>query len=107
MARAQPAWLRPLLLGVALLVSGPMSRRGWPEARVTSGAVIVFASVLHQIWQVSKRYRCPQCGDRLKEGIFINSRAPGDWDDGGPIHYVCPRCNVEWDTGREWSSRGD
>jgi hypothetical protein len=97
----------PFLLGVALLVSGPMSPRGWPEARVTSGAVIIFAWFLYQILQSFKRFRCPQCGDRLKKGIYINVRKPGDRDDGGPIHYVCPRCDIEWDTGHEWSDRGD
>jgi hypothetical protein len=95
-----------LVLAVALMVSGPISPRFWPEARVTFGALGVFALILHQIWQAS-RYRCPSCGDRLKESIYINSRAPGDRENWGPIHYVCPRCDVEWDTGSEWNDRGD
>jgi DNA-directed RNA polymerase subunit RPC12/RpoP len=99
-----------LLLAVSLLllVSGSIFRRWWPEARVTeAGALGIFAWFLYQLRQATKRYRCPLCGDRLKERIFINSRAPGDREDGGPVHYVCPRCDVEWDTGHEWSSRGD
>jgi hypothetical protein len=95
-----------LVLAVALMVSGPISPRFWPEARVTSGALGVFALILHQLWQAS-RYRCPSCGERLKERICVRGEAPGDGNDSGPLHYACPRCDVEWDTGREWSTRGD
>ena len=96
-----------LLLAVALVVSGASSPRWWPEARVTLGVTGIFAWLVYQLWQVFKPYQCSSCGDRLKERIFIRGRAPGDGNDSGPLHYVCPRCDVEWDTGREWSTRGD
>src|SRR4051812_25044550 len=97
-----------LLLAVALLASGPIFLHWWPEARVTEvGALGIFAWFLYQIQEGFRRYRCPLCGDRLNERIPISSRDPGDPDDWGPVHYACPRCDVEWDTGRAWSNRGD
>jgi hypothetical protein len=98
-----------LIVSLLMLFPGGFLRRWWPESLVQeAGAVGFFSWFLYQILlHIFTPYRCPSCGDRLKESIHINSRAPGDRDYGGPIHYVCPRCDVEWDTGSEWSDRGD
>ncbi len=45
-------------------------------------------------------YRCPACRLRLRDPI---RPAPGD-QGAGPIHYPCPECEIEWETG--WRSGG-
>jgi predicted RNA-binding Zn-ribbon protein involved in translation (DUF1610 family) len=40
-----------------------------------------------------RSYRCPSCGQRITTPTIQNRKA----DD--PIHYYCPRCDTEWDTG--------
>jgi hypothetical protein len=45
-------------------------------------------------------YRCPACRLRLREPTYL---AP-DEDHARPIHFVCPRCDIQWDTG--WKHGG-
>jgi len=42
-------------------------------------------------------FRCPNCKTRIRRQTFLAQ------PEEIRIHYVCPRCNVEWDT--LWTNR--
>ena len=91
------AWL----VGVALVgVGGSLAcvsqtARGsaaneWAMAVAAVFLLAVFTSVVNVV-RVRLFYYCPLCRARV-------SQMP-DLPPGGPILYLCPRCNVEWDIG--------
>jgi hypothetical protein len=62
----------------------------WAMAVTAVFLLAVFAAAVNVV-RVRLFYHCPQCRQRV-------SQMP-DLEPGGPILYLCPRCNVEWDIG--------
>lgn len=42
----------------------------------------------------------------LRHAYYVSFSPEAEGEGGGPIHYVCPRCEIEWDTGRSWRAYG-
>jgi hypothetical protein len=62
----------------------------WAVAVAGVFLLAAFAAAVNVV-RVRLFYHCPQCRTRV-------SQMP-DLQPGGPILYLCPRCNVEWDIG--------
>jgi predicted RNA-binding Zn-ribbon protein involved in translation (DUF1610 family) len=60
---------------------------------VAGTTVNVFVAYGKLLWF----YRCPQCRARIPR--------PPQTKTGDRIRYVCPACDVEWDTGWEVAQR--
>jgi hypothetical protein len=58
-------------------------------------AVFGFLFVALRSWGrlFTKRYWCPLCKERIRTPTIPRPQ-PGD-----PLHFYCPRCDVQWDTG--------
>jgi hypothetical protein len=96
-----------LLVSFALIVLASITtERAAPGPVAAVGGLGVVAWVAHQLARHFRPYRCPGCGDRLKK-TFLSEAAPGGREDGGPIHCVCPWCDVEWDTGSRWTNNAN
>ena len=53
------------------------------------GSMAVSSAIVFVVARRQGPYRCPRCGDLLARVIKAEPA----------IHYDCPRCRVEWDTG--------
>ncbi len=96
------------MLCVTLIVLASITtERARPGPVVGVGGLGLLAWIVYQLVQSFKRYRCPWCGDHLTERIDVGREASGAREDSGPIHYVCPHCDVEWDSGQVWSTCAD
>jgi hypothetical protein len=90
-----------LLFGAAMLgVGGSLAcasrtaegsaANGWAVAAAAVFLLAVLAAAVNVV-RVRLFYHCPQCRTRVPQ--------MPDLLPGGPILYLCPRCNVEWDIG--------
>lgn len=93
-ARRRVAVPLALLLFVAALIPVPW----WPVTKWVTvvGMTGFILALLSKFWPVMF-YRCPVCRMRLRRAIWLPP-VP-DADGGCPLHLVCPRCEIEWDTG--------
>lgn len=64
-------------------------RIDWCVAAFAVGLGVGLVGLIRQE-RLFRRYCCPDCGGRLENP----SRRPGE-----AIDYVCPRCDVIWETG--------
>jgi hypothetical protein len=75
------------------------ARNGVANAWASFAAFVCFLAVIAaagNLFRLMWFYRCPRCRARL-------ARAPAR--PGDRILYVCPTCNVEWDTGWKVATR--
>jgi hypothetical protein len=95
-----------LVLSFAVIVlASATTERAAPGPVSAVGGLGVVACLAYQLVRHFRPYRCPGCGDRLKKTFL--AEAAGARGEGGPIHCVCPRCDVEWDTGGRWTGNAD
>lgn len=85
-------------VAIVLFVAALIPILWWPATNwVTLLGMLGFILALLSMAWPTLFYRCPACRMRLRRGIWL---APVlDETGGSPLHFVCPRCEVEWDTG--------
>ncbi len=96
------------ILGVLLVIANIIAHQLWPANQIYAlacqlGVALCFGSCFLIIAWRTLTYRCPVCRKRLWKASYRGSFETGDEI---PIHYICPRCEIEWDTGRSWSPPG-
>jgi hypothetical protein len=97
-----------LLLAIALIVvASSTTERAAPGPLAVIGGMGIVAWVAYQLVQYFKPYRCPGCGDHLTEMICVGRHGSRNQEEMGPVYYQCPRCDIEWDSGRVWSDNAD
>ena len=68
----------------------PFEELWW--APVPAGLIAFIGSLLLYAWL--HPFRCPRCGRKLGRRHMLGAE-PGEM-----VRFVCPSCQIEWDTGR-------
>src|SRR5688500_18606266 len=79
-----------LVICVAGLVVGAIVTNDW-LGKLVGAVVALFGTLI-----IASRlfpFHCPQCGRKLYSGDMTGTEL------GEPILFVCPVCQIEWDTG--------
>lgn len=77
-------------LGCVTRTAAGSTANGWAVAVAAVFLLAVFAAAVNLV-RVRLFYHCPQCQARIPQ--------MPDLQPGGPILYLCPRCDIEWDIG--------
>lgn len=75
----------------------------WPGAPIWAfGSALGVGFILFLVLFVRNRptFKCPQCGRELGRETMLGK------EEGEPIRFVCPDCQIEWESGMNVGSGG-
>lgn len=100
---------RALLIASFCMAAGvaQLQLAAWPQSIRVAVLVVCFVSALACVaYAFSEKflngYRCQECGARCHATI-----SPIWAKDGDPVRYICKACDIEWDTGSNYSTPND